>query len=316
MKKDRIYYMDIARSFAVLWIVGYWHLREYLPQKVSFYGDASITDIVLGLFMFLSGFFLARYRFANFYKDVFLFYKKRFVRIYILYAISAVTLYLIGFNPDFHTLLTTLTATATYIPPSPNTLWFVTMLLSFYAFTPFVHCEGTAKSLLRMFLVFVLFVCLFVYEGIDFRFFWCFPLYCLGLHMGKKPQFMNVLLKNKITAISTCVLICLFLFFYYYPVSYKIQYVILPFGIHLTLYLSRILANSHFNIIVEKVAYSSMCAYLFHRQLYYLLWDHCHFSEINLPVLLYCLFSIIVCFIVSYAIQYWYDRQILPLMKF
>lgn len=312
MKNGRILYLDIARSLSVLWIVGYWHLREYCRVKVAFYGDGHITDVVLGLFMLLSGFFMARYQFADFWPSVWAFYKKRCKRIYILYAISAVTLYLIGFNPGIGCLVTTLTATSAYIPPQPNTLWFIAMLLSFYLLTPFLWHRKTSRSLLRMLGVFVLFFLLRWWQGsVDFRFFWCFPLYCAGLYMGKNEHLMEVLLKDGVAVVSAIALTAILYVFSRASVSLPMQYVILPFGIQLVLYVSRYLALLPVDGLVGKIAYGSMCAYLFHRQVYMLLmWVCAQTGVADIPVWLFFASFLTVCIAVSYTIQYCYDKII------
>lgn len=312
----RIYYLDIARSLAVIWIVGFWHLREYLPHSLSFFGDANMTDVALGVFMLLSGFFLAKYHFTCFRHDAWVFYKKRFIRIYILYAISAITLYVSGYNPGFRLLVTTLTGTALYIPPQPNTLWFLTMLLNFYVFTPFIHSENRRSFLLRILTLYLFLLgARMFFGGIDFRFFWCFPLYCFGLYWGKNPlQITNEMQKVWKTAVCFGLLVGILLFFYFHPVNYKLHYVILPLGIYVFLSLSYCLAALPVSKLVEPIAYSSMCAYLFHRQIYSLLWNSNWLDATAFPTWLFFVFSIVVCFSISYVIQYLYDHYIQPLL--
>lgn len=120
MSKGRILYLDIARVIAMLWIVCYWHVKDYVEvgethAALILYGDEYVTDIMLGVFMFLSGFFMAKYRFDNFVENSKTYYAKRLTRFYLLYAVSAVLLFLIGFDREIQTLITTLTVTSTYI---------------------------------------------------------------------------------------------------------------------------------------------------------------------------------------------------------
>ena len=70
MPKERILYLDTARVIAMLWIVCYWHVKDYVEigdthTALTLYGDVFITDIMLGVFMFLSGFFMSKYSFEN-----------------------------------------------------------------------------------------------------------------------------------------------------------------------------------------------------------------------------------------------------------
>ena len=139
--KDRNLQFDVARVLAMLWIVGIWHLTGYMSSENSnlilFYGSSIITDIALATFMFISGFFLSKYEFEK-NEDIWIFYKKRLQRFYILFAISAISMWLGGMNPGFGLLCTTLSGLSSYILPQPKTLWFFSMLFSFYILTPLI----------------------------------------------------------------------------------------------------------------------------------------------------------------------------------
>lgn len=72
MTKTRFLYIDIARVIAMLWIVGWWHLIQYSKvgeDSYHFIGDNSITMLMLGLFMFLSGFLIGKKKFKNKRRD-------------------------------------------------------------------------------------------------------------------------------------------------------------------------------------------------------------------------------------------------------
>lgn len=312
--KERVLYMDIARSVAVLWIVGYWHLVDYVGEShaedsVHFHGAGYITDIALGLFMFLSGFFLAKYMFMDFYKDSIAFYKKRLTRFYVLYALSALTLFLIGFNPGASRLLFTLLAVSTYIPPQPDTLWFFSMLTSFYLMTPLVIQRGnTVYAVSRAVAILTLCGLLRVLGvGIDIRFFWCFPLYFFGLYIGKRPDYASFLLRGPVAAVVLVVFLILLAFFENSAYGFPFTYVLVPLGIQLTLYLSYKLSSLVNRRVVEMIAYGSMCAYLFHRQIYGLLKYGCDLMGLDLPLWLVILVYLPICLVISYGIQSLYD---------
>lgn len=158
MTKDRILFLDTARSLAMLWIVCYWHVKDYVEvsetrEALSLFGDFYITDVMLGLFMFLSGFFMAKYTFTH-ERDIANFYKKRLTRFYLLYALSAILLFIIGFNRGFGLLITTLTVSSTYILPQPQTLWFLSMLASFYILTPLLLKDDCKVLIVRSLQIF------------------------------------------------------------------------------------------------------------------------------------------------------------------
>lgn len=85
--------IDIVRVLSVLYIVGFWHLIGYMNPEIcriltNTY-TSNIVNSVLGTFMFVSGFCLAKYRFTTWH-DAWSFYKKRLSRFYILFFISIV----------------------------------------------------------------------------------------------------------------------------------------------------------------------------------------------------------------------------------
>lgn len=141
MDNKRIVYIDIARALAMLYIIGFWHLKDYLSpdikEALTFKGSNDITNIMLGAFMFISGMLLSRYKFDKM-GDVFSFLYKRMKRFYILYFIAALLFYFSGIIPELKIFVTTVLGISSYILPQPYTLWFISMLFSFYLLTPFV----------------------------------------------------------------------------------------------------------------------------------------------------------------------------------
>lgn len=323
MTNSRILYLDIARVLAMLWIVCYWHVKDYVElgdthTALTLYGDVFITDIMLGVFMFLSGYFMSKYSFENFKKDTKSFYIKRIIRFYFLYAISAIMLFLIGFNKGIFTLLTTLTVTSTYLLPQPRTLWFLSMLASFYVLTPLLLIKGYKSLIINSLLIFSGGVILhhLLSEGIDNRFFWCFPLYCIGIFVGKKKKMMDILTNDivGILAIVITIFIVIQLQGMVENISYQyLYYLMFPFGIVSILYISKCLSKAPIGKYVEIVAYFSMSAYIFHRVIYSVL------KKIIYGIIGYD-FSYTFCFLVfipicligAYLIQYGYDKCVLP----
>ncbi len=322
---QRIKYLDIARAIAVLWIVGYWHLRVYCGKDfthpvLSFPGDAYITNVVLGLFMFISGFFISKYTFLNYKQDTIAFYKKRLKRFYILYAISAILLFLLNYNSIFgrRCLITTLTATSTYILPQPRTLWFFSMLASFYFITPYLMRKQAKSMWIKATVIYIgaYFITNLLSKGIDLRFFWCFPLYILGLFIGRRMYIMTFLLSHKFG------LVAFILFFIHYTIILTcpnklswLQYATLPFSIIFFIYLSRLLTYLPMDTLASKIAYCSMCAYLFHREIYIILMLGYDALELNFSYWFSAIVFLPLCLILSYFIQQTYDKIILKFEK-
>ena len=103
--------------------------------------------------MFISGVLISKYSFEYFWKDCLSFYNRRFARFYLLYAISIILLYIMGYNSIFgrFSIVTSLTMTSTFLLPQRRTLWFFSMIASFYIFTPFILIK-TPKSFLYSFI--------------------------------------------------------------------------------------------------------------------------------------------------------------------
>ena len=71
MKIKRGATFDIVRCLCILWIVGVWHMKDYLSLDITdeamHFGEL-ITTSLLGAFTFMSGFFLKKYEII--YKDL------------------------------------------------------------------------------------------------------------------------------------------------------------------------------------------------------------------------------------------------------
>ena len=316
---ERIPYLDVARSIAVLWIVGYWHLRVYCGKDyspyLSFPGDGWITNVVLGLFMFISGMLISKYTFDHFKADCISFYKKRLTRFYLLYAISIILLYIMGYNSLFgrFSLLTSLSMTSTFLPPQPRTLWFFSMIASFYVFTPFI-LKKTPRSLLYSFIIIYggsTLLMFFSPRGIDPRFFWCFPMYYAGLCIGRKKYILNKLTCNHYCGLLYLTVSALQIFLITkYPDRFSnLENITLPFGILLILYVSRLLSHPQVIKATSIIAYSSMSTYLFHREIYIFLFDAYNSLQFNYPYWFSVITFLPTCFVVCYFIQKVYDKN-------
>lgn len=324
-KSDRILYLDVARVIAVFWIVGYWHLRvycgvSYVTPLLSFPGDEYITGVVLGLFMYLSGYFISKYTFVNFWEDAKKFLYKRLIRFYLLYAISVFLLFILGYNSHFGglCLIKTLTVTSTYLLPQPRTLWFFSMLALFYIFTPFIMRKPIKSIGLFFSVIYAISLMLhfLLPLGIDSRFFWCFPIYCGGLFMGNKKDLAAVISTNKVGLIAFIVIAIQFALIYFCPLQYQyIQYFTLPVGIVFVLFVSRLVALMPVKWIVSKIAYCSMCAYLFHREIYMGLMEIYDVFSLDFAFWFSALTFLPICLICSYYIQWLYDKFVNHLLQ-
>lgn len=310
MDNKRIVYIDIARALAMLYIIGFWHLKDYLSpdikEALTFKGSNDITNIMLGAFMFISGTLLSKYKFEK-TRDIVSFLYKRLKRFYILYLISAILFYASGLIPNVKILITTILGVSTYIQPQPYTLWFISMLFSFYLITPFVGLLSKKCN------VDIIYICLLVYvlliilnnqfSPIDTRIYYCFPAYFMGIRMGvmgmEKYKVFSVVL-----SIYYIILYALFIYLRYKGVS--VHYLDLFCGILIFISVCKLLSkllNKRVILILYYLSYASMCMYLFHRLIYYYI--QCHFADyFSIPL---ALFALLIVFISSFVIQKGYD---------
>ncbi|WP_418976520.1 acyltransferase family protein [Alistipes putredinis] len=190
--KPRDLSFDIARVICTLWIVGIWHLMNYIPNQAPAALTTGIgepvTVTVLSCFMFISGYFLRKYPFNN-RADVLIFYRKRFSRFYVLYFLSAVTLLIGGFFTakswfsSYPQFILTLCGLTTFSPPQPGTLWFMSMLMFFYVVTPFIQYGKNPKTTILHAAVLLLLMLLWGQVAtIDRSVFLYYLMYVLGLH--------------------------------------------------------------------------------------------------------------------------------------
>ena len=303
MTKTRFLYIDIARVIAMLWIVGWWHLIQYSKvgeDSYHFIGDNSITMLMLGLFMFLSGFLIGKKSLKT-KEEIKSFYKSRFWRFYILYALSVITFpILTGFNREISIIITTLTATSPYILPQPVTLWFLSMLAGFYLITPLVKRNIAIGG--GILIIFVL-LHILLPEGIDTRVFVYFPLYVFGLFSSEYSFIDKITQKKIVIPVSLILSLLLYMGAIYYE---WFVYLFIPTGIIFVLSISRLLEYININKFISVLSYSSLCVYLFHRQIYQIVYGVLRRIGFNdLFVLLLVALPLCICF--SWFIQKIYD---------
>lgn len=134
MKKSAT--IDALRAASVLYIVGFWHALGYTTVAPGYPNAIThrLTVVVLGLFVFLSGYLLATKDVSS-REDVAAFYRRRLLRIWPLYISAMIVFVLLGLIPQNTAILSAFGASMFY-GEQPMTLWFIAMLLIFYALAP------------------------------------------------------------------------------------------------------------------------------------------------------------------------------------
>lgn len=276
---NRIFGFDIARAFSMFYIVGVLHLTGYTDLAVSHnHAMVSLIWSSLGCFTFLSAYLLAsRYAFATL-DDVITFYRKRVMRFYPLYLVSSLLLLAIGFNTWPETWKGLL-GISPFWKPQQHTLWYIAMLIGFYIVTPLL-CTHRLKSFIRIGIfasIAVLTICLQkVFHSVDPRFFYYYLVYGFGIMCATSLKAQTTkILHSKITLTTLIVYLPVFCYLAIRgnrAIMMAEGYVGIIVILNLAVLIGEKWQNNYrFSKLVHFLSYSSMCMYLFHREIYWML---------------------------------------------
>lgn len=268
-KSLKIISFDIARAIGMLYIIAVWHLANYTSTfSLEPYGRY-VTYGVLGMFMFVSGWLLdAKYAVSE-RVNIKHFAKKRVLRLMPLYLIALVAFYFSG-TIKIKTLIFALFGLSSFIPPQPPTLWFVSLIIDFYLLFPFL-CYRKHHFSHVVFGIVYLVICLLyiVLPNIDKRFLLYFPCFYAGI-LFDRYRLMQYLLKWQVF-IGSVGLFCVCIWLDYMiniRIVRLVNTTIIALAFTNTLiYLSELMTKLSITKIFTWLAYSSMAAYMFHRQI-------------------------------------------------
>lgn len=301
---------DTARATGMIYIIAVWHLADYTsmfnPRPYGTY----VTYGVLGMFMFLSGWLLNEKYVITKVTDIRLFAKKRILRLMPLYLIALVTFYFSGgFN--LKTLLLALFGLSSFFPPQPPTLWFVSLIIDFYLLFPLLSYRKYHFSDWIFYIIYVVIILIDSFTpNIDKRFLLYFPCFYAGI-LFNRLKLLPYLLKWQ-TSLISIILFCISLSLDEF-VQIKILRLLNCSIVALTftaiiIYISNALTSLSVYKIFSWIAYSSMAAYMFHRQIIGVLRRLSIWPKDGLERLL---FLLLVCvpliLLLGYAIQKAYD---------
>ena len=313
MMNGKIFQIDILRALCAIYIIGIWHLTNYLDPSVYSFGRAYpymnyLTISVLSTFTFCSGFLLSKYEFASL-KDVSSFYKRRLIRLYPLFLLSGVTMYIIGYA-DLKQVIDALLGVSLFTASPIKTLWFISMCFFLYGITPLVRIGVKWKFNVLCILVLLTAISFLCFKDIvDFRLLMYVPIYVIGLNLRNFKSHINKLQLLVITLISISLLLISFLVIDKNESIAKLIGSICgcAFIVSLAFLCPHPKKMSFLSQIVSWFAYSSLIAYLFHRQFFaislYLLGQ----IYMSLPI---ALMTLSVTFVMSWLMQKVYDRII------
>lgn len=311
--------LDALRVISILYIVGYWHLFNYtdaFPVYNNFV-TLRIAKIFLGVFVLLSGYFsglsLAK---GNSRKHYWSFYQKRLIRIYPLFLTAILAYLLLGLTTPA-TLLKASLLLSMVLEPAPQTLWFVTMIMLFYAVAPILSNIARHKLGVVLFLLVAL-SSLYIYgavtEKLDPRLILYLPIYLAGICIARTNLFLG---ENKHQLGKYHSLLGIFL------CAMTIELVPSPIqqsaSTIMILSAALLFAKGFIGLnevirtkptlrkMLDLLSYSSFSLYLFHRPIFEILkFYYSHLSGIQ-QVLFLLLVTLPCSIVISWLIQKLYD---------
>lgn len=318
MKQTRLQFIDNSRALCMLWIVGFWHLSGYLSGNFNIANDITngVTNGVLAAFTFFSAYFLGGKR-VTCKADMIELWKKRLLRIYPLFFLSATSLYMIhlllkiDYIDGFLQYILTLLGVSVFVGKAPQTIWFVSMLLMFYFITPFLLRGKINFRIVVLCIVAAIFIILdFTIEGFESKVAMLFPFFAVGL-ISSEWKVLSEKKNYGYLLISVVLFILLSKLDGLYP-NVLLKVALSAFCVVIIIEVGKIISSSClFTKLLSYISYASMVAYLFHRQIFGVF--QFIFGEFNvfmaygivLPITLLC----------SYFVQYSYDCIIKKLSR-
>jgi len=317
MKRD--YRFDIARVLCMTCIVAYVHLYGYIYNVKSAYfipECAVLTDACLGLFTFISGSLIGvKYCFSNKWGGVWQFYKKRLLRIFPLFLLAAIALYLIGFNGGRATLNGVL-CISPFVKPAPMTLWYIPVIMICYLLTPLICRKGFLWRFISALGIFAV-ICVLrkLVPSMDWRLQFNLFFYLMGLVSAPYFDWKFSKIPWMKWLIIVLFVVLLIIAHIYAPSSlYKRFFA--GIGVFAVLFVCDGLSEKIFKTensvakILTDISYASMACYMFHRFFFWggeIVWNpSCHWLKwlymagVVFPIML----------TLSFYIQKWYDKLV------
>lgn len=265
--KNRSMAFDAARALAALYIVGFHHVLDYSPLLKRHVDPDLCTAAKQGclaffFFFFCSAYLVSRRTEIGNASDALRFWKRRCVRLLPLYLVA-----LFSFSrPVWLTLLSAI-GLNNFVPGidgrNISTLWFVSQLMLWYALYPFLRAVRRKSVLFATCLAIEL--VLWRGSGLwgwDHRLWWYFPLYAAGIFVADVPE--RRLSLASIPLGSAFAVLAVFGLLDAMPIATAVCGCGLVFGA------ATVLSRAKWTLpFFGAVSYASMCAYFFHRKIFF-----------------------------------------------
>lgn len=317
--KTRYYGIDLFRFLSILYIVGYWHLFNYVDIFHAYNNVFTnlFTRVVLAYFVLTAGFFAGQ---SNQNNSALGFYAKKVFRIFPLYLLAVVLFYWLGIT-GLSSSTTAIFLVSMFYPPVPITLWFITMIFIFYLLTPLLLLlfKRTNESPQALILISIGFVVMFylydVLTGLlDMRMLMYIYPYVIGVYISffHKPD----LLKTKNSHFIIILLLSLIIAYFFFDSSKLISSLskiplISIVALAAFRYSLKLSFKPKINYIAGLLSYVSFCVYLFHRVIFRIL-DQLYnkqgyFESETQKLLVFLFIGVPITILFSFVIQATYD---------
>ncbi len=313
--KQRNITIDFIRGFCMMYIVGIFHMTQYLGEHYylnnNIYGNSFMCSC-LGTFSLISGYLIGTKYICNTIKDILFFYKKRIVRFYPLFFISSILLYMISFN-DLQQTVNGLFGLSAFEKKGTLTLWYISMIMVFYLISP-ILLKNKKERIIRSFLVFIGFCVLSQVIFIDKRFIFNLFLYLSGICLSLcnincfKTFKKSLIIRSKSFWLWGGVLLYLVIFIHLGNINnFILRKLIECLGVYAIVILSCFFKQVADSKLVYFFSYISMAFYLFHRFTYWLCLQIYQPDNLYIRLLYLVFIALPFGILFSYTMQKSYD---------
>jgi peptidoglycan/LPS O-acetylase OafA/YrhL len=276
----------------MLYIIGIWHLSDYVNHIFTSPITNILTLCALSIFVYMSGFLLtSKYGSVNTIKDLNTFLIKRLFRIYPLYLSALVLFFLTGLITYMKAFLAAIFFMDVILNIPITTLWFISMIFVYYLLIPIISYHYSKKKSLLIVVLFIAF-CAAIhirFNRIDMSLISFFPSFILGFFSARHSVIIK-LIKTKTFAVTSLLYIATTIYLSYTIESAwtkeVLRFIVAPLSISPLIVFSELLASKTDLGIIRKLSYASFCMYLYHRVVYCLILRIYH-PETNILTILY-----------------------------
>ncbi len=317
--KHRYLELDMIRALGIIWIVGFWHMSDYVGYTINGFFASYFTESIMAAFFFLSGLLLNEHKSIITRKDKGNYISRRIQGFIIPFAISVITLLPLQWFTSVKQAILTITGLSAFFPPMAGTLWFSSILILYYIFGFFFLSitDERIKKLLSVVLIGIILIYILFFDNAfrtDWRLITFAPIYIISLnikpdiliHLQKRHRlFIIVICLVVISIVCICKNTCI-----KRTVGY-ISFVFLMLMLSIQIMSMQLMKKKRvIPSVIGKIGIASSFAYFFHRQYFIILrgvYKRLMGNDVINPCLAYC-FILPVFFVICYYFSILYSR--------